>query len=189
MSWHNPQTQQVRWIDALNTGSDEIPGHAVLYINSAGLASEYGADIDSDPYVLEVVKFTKDLATAVSSVNTSGPYGYGPTCEIREQYHDIMQVFCVNGPVPIPPGQMGVVTLDPPFIALCDAGEIDVLVPLADSWHLVTPKASSPECADPAHWAEWFRPLMDMRPLETGVKPYFVDLDSTLAGFTGEELS
>ena len=187
MSWHNPQTQQVRWIDALNTGSEEIPGHAVLYINSAGLASEYGVEIGHDPYVLEVVKFTHDLATTVYSVNTSGPYGYEPTCEIQEQYHDIMQLFCVNGPVPIPPGRIGVVTLDPPFVALCEVRQFDALVPLADSWHLVTPKPSSPECADPFRFIEWFRPLMDMRPLEFGVKPYFVDLDSTLAGFTGED--
>lgn len=186
MSWHNPQTQQVRWIDALNTGSEEIPGHAVLYINSAGLASEYGVEIDQDPYVLEVVKFTHEFATAVYSLKKSDSYVYGPTCEIQEQYHDIIQVFCVNGPVPIPPGRTGVVTLDPPFIALCEIRGVDVLVPLADSWHLVTPKPSSPECASLTKFAEWFRPLMDMRPLESGVKPYFVDLDSTLAGFTGE---
>ena len=182
MSWHNPQVSQVRWLDALNTGDEEIPGHAVVYLNSAGHVSEYGLEFEGDPYVLEVVKFPAFLSTVSYSIQVPGYYGL--VCEIQERYHDVMGNFAVNGPAPIPAGAIGVVTVDPPFVALCDLTNppalpaVRRLVPKADSWNLVYPRDSDPACGSPYTYYEWFRVLRDMRPAETGVKPVFVDIDS-----------
>lgn len=181
MSWHNPQVSQVRWLDALNTTTEEIPGHGVVYLNSSGYASEYGVTLPRDPYVLEVIKFPSWASTAFYSIKVSGYYG--PTCEVQERYHDVMGLFAVNGPVPIPPGRAGVVTIDPPFVALCDVRNLPStgtknLVPKADSWNLIHPRVSDSDCGDPFIWFEWFRILRDMEPNTTPINPMFVDIDS-----------
>lgn len=180
MSWHNPQVSQVRWLDALNTTDEEIPGHGVVYLNSSGYASEYGVTLPADPYVLEVIKFPAWASTVEYSKEVAGTYG--PTCEVQERYHDVMGLFAVNGPAPIPPGRAGVVTIDPPFVALCDLRNLPAgtkrLVPKADSWNLTTPRTSDTNCGDPWTWFEWFRILRDMEPGTTPIKPVFVDIDS-----------
>ena len=182
MSWHNPQVSQVRWLDALNTTSEEIPGHGVVYLNSSGYASEYGITLPQDPYVLEVIKFPESAAAegAFYSIQVSGYYG--PTCEVQEWYHDVMGLFAVNGPTPSPAGRAGVVTVDPPFVALCDLRNLQSgtkrLVPKAGSWNLTTPRTSDEACGEPHVWFEWFRVLRDMEPGTVPIKPVFVDIDS-----------
>lgn len=180
MGWHNPQVSQVRWLDALNTTNEEIPGHGVVYLNSCGYASEYGIEIPTDPYVLEAVKFTEWDATVPYLSKVLGLYGL--SCEALEWYHDVMGLFAVNGPVPIPPGRVGAVTMDPPFVALCDLrGGTYPLVPKAGSWNLVIPKISDERCAPPTTWFEWFRILRDMEPGAAAIspiRPAFVDIDS-----------
>lgn len=178
MTWHNPQTAQVRWIDALNTGDVEIPGHAVVWVNSGALASYYGAEVAGDPYVLEIVQFAEIDATFLYSMQVAGPYG--PACEAQERYHDVMCQFAVNSPVPIPAGSIGRVTLDPPFVALSDSTD-DYLVPKAGTWNLTNVK-NEPLCSDPFPLLEWFRVLRDLRPTEEGIRPMFVDLTSGHGG-------
>lgn len=183
MSWHNPQMSQVRWLDALNTTNEEIPGHGVVYLNSSGYASEYGITLPQNPYVLEVIKLPASAASEGAFYSIKVPGTYGPTCEVQEWYHAVMGLFAVNGPTPIPPGRAGVVTIDPPFVALCDIRNlpstgIKKLVPKAGSWNLTPPRGSDSDCGEPYVWFEWFRILRDMEPNTTPIKPIFVDIDS-----------